>query len=142
MDELDKKILTLLNKNARATVKEIAAEVSLTSPAVSERIRRMEKNGVIEGYTVRVNPDLTHNHIHALISISVSPPERTEFLRILAEQPAVQQCFQVTGGYSYMVKVCCRDVAALENLISHLQKMGQTNTQIILSTTEGSGLEF
>ncbi|MDL2323901.1 Lrp/AsnC family transcriptional regulator [Ruminococcaceae bacterium OttesenSCG-928-A16] len=142
MDELDKKILTLLNKNARATVKEIAGEVALTSPAVSERIRRMEKNGIIEGYTVRFNPQLTQGHINALISISVPPKDRPEFIRLLAEQPAVQQCFQVTGGYSYMVKVRCRDVAALEVLLSHLQKMGQTNTQIILSTIEGNGIEF
>lgn len=142
MDELDKKILALLNKNARATVKEIAGEVALTSPAVSERIRRMERSGVIEGYTVRFNPELTKNHINALISISVAPPERPAFIRLLKEQPAVQQCFQVTGGYSYMVKVRCRDVAALELLLSLLQKMGQTNTQIILSTIEGQGMQF
>lgn len=142
MDDLDKKILTLLNKNARATVKEIAAEVSLTSPAVSERIRRMEKNGIIEGYTVRFNPELTRNYINAFISILIAPKDRIEFSKLLKEQPSVQQYYHLTGGYSYMVRACCKDVAALEDLISHLQKMGQTNTQIILSTEENNGLEF
>lgn len=142
MDELDKKILYLLNKNARATVKEIAAEVSLTSPAVSERIRRMEKSKIIEGYTVRFNPELTRNYINAFISIQIPPKDQMEFDKLLKDQPAVQQCYHVTGGYSYMVRASCKDISALEKLISHLQKMGQTNTQIILSTEENNGLEF
>ena len=136
MDDLDKKILTLLSANARATVKDIAAAVSLTSPAVSERIRRMEKNGVIEGYTVRFNTNITKNYIRAFISMAVQPPDRPEFNKLLQKEKAVEQCFQVTGAQSYMVKVRCKDIEALEKLISRLQKLGNTNTQIILSTME------
>ena len=137
MDAVDKKILLLLSRNARATVKEIAQEVALTSPAVSERIRRMEKSGVIEGYTVRVNQSMMQGSIHALVSISVAPKDRAAFFEFLEEQRHVQRCFQVTGTHSHMVEVRCAGIEALERLINRLQKMGQTNTQIILSTIEG-----
>ncbi len=139
MDELDWKIVTLLAKDARMTVKEIAAEVKLTSPAVSERIKRMEKSGIIAGYTVVFDPKLTRQYIHALVSISVAPPDRAEFHKLLQAEESVEQCFQVTGAHSYMVKVSCRDIEALEKMINRLQKLGQTNTQIILSTIQGPG---
>ncbi|MFV0413767.1 MAG: Lrp/AsnC family transcriptional regulator [Oscillospiraceae bacterium] len=142
MDQLDKKILALLTANARATVKEIAGKVSLTSPAVSERIRRMEKSGVIEGYTVKINPLLTRNSIHALVSISVAPKDRQVFNELLQQTSAVQRCFQVTGTYSHMVEIRCPDIEALERLLSKLQKLGQTNTQIILNTVQGAQPSF
>lgn len=142
MDQLDKKILALLTANARATVKEIAGKVSLTSPAVSERIRRMEKGGVIEGYTVKINPLLTRNSIHALVSISVAPKDRQVFSELLQQNSAVQRCFQVTGTYSHMVEIRCPDIEALEHLLSKLQKLGQTNTQIILNTVQGAQPSF
>lgn len=142
MDELDKKILAVLAEDARVTVKTIAQRVSLTSPAVSERIRRMEKNGTIAGYTVRYNPDSTRQYIHAIISIQVAPADRDAFFALLQQQQAVEQCFQVTGAHSHMVKVCCKDISALEKLISKMQKLGPTNTQIVLSVMEKNGPFF
>ncbi len=139
MDELDWKIVTLLAADARMTVKEIAAEVKLTSPAVSERMKRMEKSGIIAGYTVVFDPELTRRYIHALISISVATQDRAEFHKLLQAEKSVEQCFQVTGAHSYMVKVSCKDIEALEKMINRLQKLGQTNTQIILSTIQGPG---
>ena len=139
MDSLDKKILSLLYKDGRIKIKEIANQVSLTSPAVSERIHRMETTGIIAGYTLRLNPAITRGEIGALISISVAPGERENFHSVLQKQPEVEQCYQVTGTYSHILKVSCKDVEGLEKLISHMQKLGQTNIQIILSTTSGPG---
>lgn len=139
MDEMDRKILALLHENARMTVKEIANRVALTSPAISERIRRMERSGIIEGYTVRLAPEMTGGQISALVSISVTPADREAFHATLMSQPAVEFCYQVTGTHSHMVKVSCADIPALEQLLSQLQKHGMTNTQIILSTQAGPG---
>lgn len=140
MDELDKKIVTLLTANARMTVKEIASRVALTSPAVSERIRRLERNNVIAGYTVRLSPAQERSSIRAFISIHVSPKDREEFKRLLQNESSVEEYFQVTGQQSYMVKVSCQDIPALDKLINRLQKMGPTNTQIILSSMRGPGI--
>lgn len=134
MDELDQKILRLLGADGRMTVKEIAQKVSLTSPAVSERIRRMEKSGVIAGYTVVLGDTGPKNNIDALISISVAPADRQYFLTMAENQPGVTQCFHVTGSHSFIVKVRCADIRELEDLINRFQKLGQTSTQIILSS--------
>lgn len=134
MDDTDKKILGLLSQNARMTVKEIAAKVSLTSPAVSDRIHRMEQEGAIAGYTVVLGEKLQPARIDALISISVLPASREEFLQLAQSRPGVTQCFHVTGSHSFILKVTCPDIAALEHLINRLQRYGQTSSQIILST--------
>lgn len=139
MDEMDRKILGLLYKNARITVKDIAERVSLTSPAVSERIRRLERSGIIEGYTVRLTPEMSRGQISALVSISVPPAGREAFNATLQSQSAVELCYQVTGNHSHMVKVSCPDIPSLEKLLSQLQKHGMTSTQIILSTQQGPG---
>ncbi len=133
MDDLDRSILRILSVDGRMTVKEIARRVSLTSPAVSERIRRMEKNGVIAGYTVVLGEMKNKHSIDALISISVAPADRQYFLTMVENQPGVTQCFHVTGSHSFIVKVRCDGIEELEHLINRFQKMGQTSTQIILS---------
>lgn len=133
MDELDEKILRLLGVDGRMTVKEIAQKVSLTSPAVSERIRRMEKSGVIAGYTVVLGDAERKNYVDALISISVAPADRQYFITMAENQQGVAQCFHVTGSHSFIVKVRCADIHELEDLINRFQKLGQTSTQIILS---------
>ena len=79
MDDLDRKILSLLAKNARMPVKEIAEQVSLTSPAVSSRIHKLETDGIISGYTVTLNRPADRVYVDALISLSVAPPSRTPF---------------------------------------------------------------
>ncbi|MEG0910089.1 MAG: Lrp/AsnC family transcriptional regulator [Ruthenibacterium sp.] len=133
MDHLDEQILRLLSGDARMTVKEIASRIALTSPAVSERIKRLEKTGVIAGYTVVFGEEENKTRVDALISISVPTTDRQIFLSLIESQPNVRQCFHVTGSYSFMVKVSCVDMHELEHLINRFQKLGQTSTQIILS---------
>ena len=131
MDDLDHKILQLLAENARMPVKDIAQRVSLTSPAVSSRIHRLEQEGVIGGYTVE-----------ALISVLVDAATRASFLTMIEQEPQVLQCFRVTGSYNFIIKVSCTDIDALEHLLTKMQKMGSTNTQIILNTQLDRGLAF
>ncbi len=142
MDELDRHILSLLEENARLTVKEMARRVCLTSPAVSERIRRMEQQGIIQGYTVRLNSKFSAAQINALISISVPIEERAAFKAMLNDQEDIMKCYHVTGGHSYMMRVRCQDIAALERLLGQLQTVGHTNTQIILSDMPVMGPRF
>ena len=113
MDDLDRKILALLAKNARMPVKEIAEQVALTSPAVSSRIHKLETDGIIGGYTVTLN----------------RPADRVYVL----------QCYHVTGDYTFLIKVSCGSMPQLEHLILQFQKLGTTSTQIILSTPVNHG---
>ena len=134
MDELDHKIVQLLAENARMPVKDIAQHVSLTSPAVSSRIHRLEQEGVIGGYTVVLRHPDAPARVEALISVLVDTANRADFLSLVDEEPQVLQCYRVTGSYNFMVKVSCTDIDALEHLLTRMQKLGSTNTQIILNT--------
>ena len=83
MDDLDRKILALLAKNARMPVKEIAEKVALTSPAVSSRIHKLETDGIISGYTVMLNRPADRVYVDALISLSVAPSQRDELVELM-----------------------------------------------------------
>ena len=92
MDDLDRKILSLLAQNARMPVKEIAEHVSLTSPAVSSRIHRLEADGIIGGYTVVLKRPAGRLYVDALISLSVAPSEREGLLTLLQNSKEVDCC--------------------------------------------------
>lgn len=143
MDKLDQKILSLLAQNARMPVNEIAKQVSLTSPAVSARIKKLENDGIIAGYTLRLQRPAGLKNIDAMISVAVQPSERDALMDILCHRLEVLQCHHVTGSHSFMIKVCCNDMSTLEQLILEFQTIGQTSTQIILSTpVERTGTEY
>ena len=139
MDDLDRKILSLLAHNARMPVKEIAERVALTSPAVSSRIHKLEADGVISGYTVVLNRPAGRLYVDALISLSVAPSEREGLLNLLQNSLEVMQCYHVTGEYTFLIKVSCGSMMQLEQLILQFQKLGSTCTQIILSTPVDHG---
>ena len=116
MDDLDRKILSLLAHNARMPVKEIAERVALTSPAVSSRIHKLEADGVISGYTVVLNRPAGRLYVDALISLSVAPSEREGLLNLLQNSREVMQCYHVTGEYTFLIKVSCGSMMQLEHL--------------------------
>ena len=139
MDDLDHKIVQLLSENARMPVKDIAQKVSLTSPAVSSRIHKLETDGIISGYTVTLNRPADRVYVDALISLSVAPSQRDELVELMQNSKEVLQCYHVTGAYTFLVKVSCGSMPQLEHLILQFQKLGTTSTQIILSTPVNHG---
>ncbi|MFI3168743.1 MAG: Lrp/AsnC family transcriptional regulator [Faecalibacterium sp.] len=134
MDKLDQKILALLAQNARTPVNEIAKQVALTSPAVSARIKKLEQDGIIAGYTLKLHQPAGQSTIDAMISVATPPAERGAMMDILSRRSEVLECYHVTGSHSFMIKVRCHNMVTLEQLILEFQTIGQTNTQIILST--------
>ena len=86
LDHIDAKILNLLRENARMPLKEIAEHVFLSSPAVSARIERLEKEGYITGYQVKLNPALLGYPIKAFINLEVEPVQKKEFYHYKAER--------------------------------------------------------
>lgn len=142
MDDLDRKILSLLARNARMPVKDIAEQVALTSPAVSSRIHKLETDGIISGYTVTLNRPADRLFVDAFISLSVSPAVRDELMALVDGCREVLQCYHVTGDHSFLIKVSCDSMASLEHIILQFQKLGQTSTQLILSApVDRSGVD-
>ena len=105
MDDIDRKILKLLQDNARVSLKTIAENTFLSSPAVSARIEKLEKDGVIAGYHAQVDPMKLGYHIIAFINLDVTPEDKPKFYAYAESIPNVLECNCVTGEYSMLLKV-------------------------------------
>ena len=135
LDNIDKKIIEMLQKNARVSIKDIAKEVFLSSPAVSARIEYLEKSGIISGYHAQVNPMFLGYHIKAFINLEVEPSQKKEFYPFIQAIPNVIECNCVTGDYSMLIEVAYRSTVELDHFINVLQQFGRTKTLIVFSTT-------
>ena len=119
MDNIDKKILHLLQHNARTPLKYLANKVFLSSPAVSARIDRLEKAGVITGYHAGINPEALGYHITAFIHMALDPKQKPTFYPFIDACPNVLECNCVTGAYSMLMKVCFPSTMELDSLASY-----------------------
>ena len=137
MDDIDRKILKLLQANARMSLKTIAENTFLSSPAVSARIERLEKEGIITGYHAMVDPMKLGYHILAFINLDVVPEAKPKFYAYAKEVPNVLECSCVTGDFSMLMKVAFQSTMELDMFIGQLQKFGKTSTQIVFSTHVG-----
>ena len=137
MDQIDRRILSILRLNARTPLKSIAEQTFLSSPAVSARIERMEREGIIQGYHAQINPLLMGYHIQAFINLEVEPPQKPEFYPFVEACPQVLECSCVTGQYAMLLKVAFPSMLELDQIIGQLQRFGRTSTQIVFSTHAG-----
>ncbi|MBQ8086741.1 MAG: Lrp/AsnC family transcriptional regulator [Lachnospiraceae bacterium] len=134
MDNIDKIIINLLQDNARQPLKFLASKVFLSSPAVSARIDKLEKEGIITGYHAEVDPILLGYHVMAFINMSLDPKQKPQFYPYISDCPNVLECNCVTGTYSMLIKVAFPNTMELDTFVSELQKFGKTETQIVFST--------
>ena len=137
MDDIDRKILRLLQENARISLKTIAEKTFLSSPAVSARIERMERDGIISGYHAAIDPMRLGYHIIAFINLDVLPEDKPRFYAYAEGVPNVLECSCVTGEFSMLLKVAFQSTMELDVFIGQLQKYGKTSTQIVFSTHVG-----
>lgn len=132
IDSYDRKILSLLQYDARMSFSEIGRRIHLTSPAVAERVRHLEEAHVIEGFTARVNLRALGYSFEALIDIKV---ESHEHLNQWANQRSeVLALFSTTGEQCALIRVAVVGPEHLQSIILSLGKIGKTKTSIILSS--------
>ncbi|WP_195940834.1 Lrp/AsnC family transcriptional regulator [Romboutsia sp. 1001713B170131_170501_G6] len=134
MDATDHRIIDILQQDGRISMKDLGKIVGLTSPAVSERVKRLEESGIIEGYKAIVNPDALGRVIKAFIHISLPSNKYEEFINVARQDPRIVECHHVTGDDCSLLKVVVRDMYELENVIDAIKKIGSTKTSVILST--------
>lgn len=143
IDDIDRKILRQLQTNARTPLKEIAAEVFLSSPAVSARISNLEHLGYIRGYHAEVDPVALGYHIRAFINLEVAPVDKKEFYPYIQSCRNVIECNCVTGDYSMLLEGMFHSTNELDQFINELQRFGRTKTLIVFSTSvEHRGVEI
>lgn len=134
MDQIDQKLISILQENARMPLKAIAQQVFLSAPAVSARIEKLEAQGMILGYHAEINQQKLGYHIVAFISLELSAQQKPEFYPFVAACPNVLECNCVTGVYSMLIKVAFASTQELDQFIGQLQHFGNTSTQIVFST--------
>ena len=139
MDHIDEKILTILKKNGKASATEISKIVGLSIPAVSERIRKMEHNGIIEGYGAKISRRKTGYNVTALIMVNLERSGDVEEIRQkVVEFNQVLECHHVVGAFDYLLKVLVKTPDELEHFLmeelNEIPTVASSQTFMCLST--------
>jgi len=131
LDKIDALILEALFANARISTAELSRQIGLSSPSTAERLKRLEENGVIEGYTIVVNPERMGLPLPVCLRVRPVPGEMDKVTKILNEIPEIVDCDRVTGDDCFIARAHVRSVKHMETLIDRLTPIAMTNTSII-----------
>lgn len=134
VDELNWKILALLQQNARRPLKEIAKEVGLSSPAVADRIQKMEYAGIIVRHTTTLDMEKLGYPLGVYISIKIRFGQVERFEEYIKTVPEIVECHKLTGNDCMLMKGSVRDPEHLENLNTRLAVYGELTTSLILKS--------
>jgi len=121
LDELDKKILALLQSNSNITIREISGLLKLSTTPIFKRIKRLEKEGVILGYQAVLNPEKLGKKLFAFIQVSLKEHTKLKVQRMmdkLVKMDEIQECHYVTGGADLLLKVLVNDMEAYNHFIT------------------------
>lgn len=147
IDQIDLKILYILQNNGRTRLADIADEVALSAPAVMERVKKLEASGVIKGYQALVDGKKVGKDITAFIGVSIGNQRDIDhFATEMLRYQDVLECHHVTGDESFILKVKSANTGSLEKLLGQIRSVEgvtRTVTKIVLSTAkEGQALEL
>jgi len=135
IDAIDERILTELQANGRLTMKALAERVGLSSPAMIERVRRLEDRGIIAGYRAVIAPSTLGRPLTAMIAAEVAAPDADAFLEAVQADPGVVECHRLTGVFNYLVKAHVTDAEGLSSLLDQLGATGaRCNASIVLAS--------
>lgn len=139
IDSLNWKILRCLQENARLSNAEIGRRVGVSSPAVSERIKKMEDLGVIEGYKTIVSPLEVGYQLKAIITLRAFMGKLKPFLEKVKTYDEVVNCYRITGDENIVMEVVLKNQKHMESFIDQLIIYGESKTQIVLSQVVKNG---
>ena len=134
IDATNLRLLAELQDDARLTVAELGRRVGLSSPAVAERLQRLEQDGVIAGYRAVVEPRALGYALGVVIRIRPAPGQLQNVAELARRTPEVVECDRITGDDCYLMKAHVRDVDHLEEVIDRFAVLGQTTTSIVQSS--------
>ena len=133
-DATDARLVVELQEDARLTHAELGRRVSLSAPAVAERLRRLERTGVIIGYRAEVDPKALGYGLGVIMRIRPSARQLPKVAELARETPEVVECHRITGEDCFFMKLHVRDVEQLEEVLDRFILYGQTTTSIIQSS--------
>ena len=136
MDPISWKILEALQQNARMTFAELGRKVGLSTPAVAERVHRLEEAGIITGYHAAVDPACLGMTVRVIVRLTIRGGDQqvSRAVAVIRELPEVTRCHRVTGDESFVMEANVVSIRHLEALIDKLGGVGATSTSTVLSS--------
>ncbi|WP_310621207.1 Lrp/AsnC family transcriptional regulator [Flexibacterium corallicola] len=134
IDETDARIIEILERDGRISMSELAARVGMSGPNVSERVRKLEHEGVIKAFTIEFSPRALGYTLEAIVRVKPSPGALHIVEQLILEQPRFTACDKVTGEDCFVTRLLLRDISELDDLLEPLQDKAVTNTAIIKAT--------
>lgn len=137
MDATDRAIVAALQRDARATFAEVGRAVGLAASTVHERVRKLERAGVVRGYRAEIDPEAMGLFVTALVSVMPLDPKQPDDLpERVREFDEVEDCHSVAGAENYVLKVRTRTTSDLEDFLRRLREKAEvhTRTTVVLST--------
>lgn len=131
IDDIDCSILRFLARNSRASLKELAAAIQLSSPSASERLRRLEERGVIRAYTIEVEPQLLGHAVQAIVRIRPLPGRLQVVQERIRSTPEIVECDKVTGDDCFVARLFVRSMEHLDEVVEHIAEDATTHTAIV-----------
>ncbi len=142
MDTIDLEILKLLQKNARISISDISSIINLSVSAVGERIKKLERSGIIAQYTTIINGRHFNKDLTALMFISLESPKFIDnFLKFVNRENDILECHYVAGNYDYLIKIVTNNPDSLEKILNKVKSVSgiiKTYTNIVLKTTKNN----
>lgn len=136
LDDLDRYLLTLLQGNAREPAANLARKLKVARTTVVARIARLEREGIVAGYGVRLGQRLEHAAVRAFCGLSVNAKGAAAIIKALERLPEVEEVWAVSGQFDYMVLLQCSTPEQLDKLldqVGQIEGVKQTQTSIVLS---------
>nr|WP_275583942.1 Lrp/AsnC family transcriptional regulator [Scopulibacillus daqui] len=140
MDEIDHKIMNLLYENARIPVSEIGRMISITQPAVKERINKLEDQGVIAAYRAKFEPSKINKNIQAFIMFKTS--QCNDFIQFCKSSSEVTDLYRISGEFNYMMTVMIDSMDSLAAFLDSLMKFGLSSPLIVLKNEFEEKISF
>ena|SRR5687767_1493055 len=137
MDDLDRQLIGLLRTNARASVASLAKKLRVARGTVQNRIAKLEKEGTILGYTVRLKPQTEQHRIAALMTVAVEGNRTDEVVRALRGDPAVTQLHSTNGRWDLVAEIRADSLEAFDQVLARARMVdgiSKTETSLLLST--------
>jgi DNA-binding Lrp family transcriptional regulator len=136
MDDIDRRLIALLQANARESTANLARKLGIARTTVVARLARLERSGVIVGYTVRLGLDAGGGGVHAHVGITIEPKASREVLRRLEKLPELRQLSSVSGEVDYIAVLSADTAARLDEVLDELREIEgvrKTTTAVLLS---------
>lgn len=134
LDTTDRAIIAALNENGRVTVRELAAQIGLSSPSITDRIHKLEDAGAIRGYTIAVDPKAFGLGVAAHVRLRAMPGEVKRLAQMIIDTPEIVEADRVTGEDCFVTRIVVSNINELETVIDRFVPFSSTDTAIIQSS--------